>query len=162
MVGISGRLKKVVAPNSPNEIVNAKIPADKKALHKMGNSICNQTRHGDAPKTAADCLIAGGIETITGCKIRTTNGRATNECAIGIKRGNDLTSNGGLLKVSKNPSPKVTADVPNGNMIITSNQRSHLLEFEIAFAAKKPKTKAIKTVTNPIHNELRKASKGGT
>ena len=100
MVGISGRLMKVVAPNSPKDMVKANKAAEIEALKIIGNSICHHVCHGEAPKICAENFNSFGTDLITGFNILTTNGIATKECAIGTNKGKDLTSIGGLLKTS--------------------------------------------------------------
>ena len=132
------------------------------ALKRIGHSICQKERQGDAPNTMAENFNSFGIELKTGCKILTTNGMATSECAMGLNKGKERTSIGGLLKTKIKPKPNVTADVPNGSISSGSNNLPHLVLSEITLAAKKPKNKAIPTVTSPKYNELRIASIGGT
>ncbi len=162
IVGCSGRARKVVAPNSPRDIVNANNAADMIARNKIGNSTCQNVLQGDAPNTIAEYFNSRGMEAITGCNILTTKGMATNEWAMGTSKGNDRTSRGGRLKTSMNPKPKVTAEVPNGSIRMGSRSLPQRERDEITLAAKKPKNKAIPTVTRPKYNELKIASIGGT
>jgi len=99
---------------------------------------------------------------MAGCIILTTKGIATKECAIGINKGNERTSIGGRLKTRMKPRPKVTADVPKGNINIGSRNFPHRDCDEMTFAAKNPKNKAIPIVTRPKYNELKIASTGAT
>src|SRR5690606_17866312 len=126
--------------------------------NNIGNSTSQNVRQGEAPKTMAEYFNSSGMDLITGCKIRTTKGMATSECAIGINKGKDRTSIGGRLKTRMNPSPKVTAEVPNGSIRIGSRSFPQREREEITLAAKKPKNKAIPTVTSPKYSELRIAS----
>ena len=53
IVGYSGREIKRVAPNSPREMVNAKVEAASAARRRMGRSMFFQTSQGEAPSEAA-------------------------------------------------------------------------------------------------------------
>src|SRR4030042_4256837 len=122
-VGYSGRAIKEVAPNSPKDMVNAKIAATSVARPIIGISIYRRTVPGDAPNTAAAWRIRGRMLRSAGVKFRTTNGKATNVCASGTRIHDERKSNGGLSSATINPSPRVTALVPNGNINIASSAR---------------------------------------
>ena len=53
IVGRSGRAIKLVAPNSPIEMVKAKTAPTSTARATMGRSTSRQTRQGEAPKSEA-------------------------------------------------------------------------------------------------------------
>ena len=78
IVGNSGLDIRAVAPNSPSDIVNAKLAATSNALPIKGRSILRRTSLGEAPRTAAACLNRGFILRRAGVKLLTTNGKATN------------------------------------------------------------------------------------
>ncbi len=119
-VGKSGRERKDVAPNSPSDMVNEKIAPTRPALAKMGRSISDQTLLGFAPNSAAAWRSTGGMEDNAGRSVRNTNGNATRLCANGMSSGNEDASNGGRLKTTMKPNPRVTAEVPSGSMITGS------------------------------------------
>ena len=58
-----------------------------------------------------------------GVRLRTTNGNATRVCASGISKGEVRKSSGGRLSATMNPSPSVTAEVPNGSISSGSRMR---------------------------------------
>ena len=53
MVGRSGRAIRLVAPNSPIEMVKANTAPTSTARATMGRSTSRHTRQGDAPRSAA-------------------------------------------------------------------------------------------------------------
>ena len=123
IVGNSGRAIRAVAPNSPREIVKAKVAATISARPINDRSIYRNTWIGEAPITVAACLILGRMLRKAGVRLRTTKGKATRVWAIGIKSGEARKSKGGLSSAMINPNPSVTADVPNGSIRIGSKKR---------------------------------------
>src|SRR3989304_4204849 len=58
-VGNSGRATRAVAPNSPREIMKAKVAATRTPRPTSGRSILRMTWRGGAPSAAAACLSRG-------------------------------------------------------------------------------------------------------
>ena len=125
-VGLSGRARKEVAPNSPRDMVKEKMAPTRAARPMIGNSTSRQTFQDDAPSTEAALRSDAGMEASTGCTLRTTKGKATSVCAIGMSSGKCSGSKGGILKVTRKPSPSVTAEAPRGRVIRVFNQRACL------------------------------------
>ena len=82
-VGLSGRARKDVAPNSPSETANANPIARPRDRAAIGRSTVRSTRPGAAPSVAAASRSRGSIARSTGSTVRTTRGTATTACAIG-------------------------------------------------------------------------------
>src|SRR5512136_1236850 len=95
-VGYSGRTTRDVAPNSPRDMVKAKMAAERVARATIGQSTKYQTCLGDAPRMAAACRSRSGMEARAGCKLRMTKGRAIRVCASGTRKGEAMISRGGL------------------------------------------------------------------
>src|SRR4029434_5381689 len=112
IVGYSGREIKSVAPNSPSEIVKAKIAAVSVARRRIGRSMFFQTSNGDAPRDAAAWRNRCGMDAMACWSVRMTNGNATSECANGTRSGDVSHAPNEMIK----PNPNMTADEPNGTM----------------------------------------------
>src|SRR3990172_5122761 len=161
-VGYSGRARKLVAPNSPSEMVKANTPLTSAARAMMGKSTSHHTRQGEAPSTAAACRRLTGIERSAGSKARTTKGSATSECASGINSGSEPESKGGRLNTTMNPNPSVTAEVPSGSINSGSSTALMLAFLASALDARNPNVSENNTVVPAYASELRAASMGGT
>ena len=79
MVGVCGLLKKLEAPNSPNEMVNEKARLAIIARSRIGKSTSRKTLHGFAPITRAASLKEIGVLLIAGISVRMANGSAIRE-----------------------------------------------------------------------------------
>src|SRR3972149_3685661 len=79
-VGNSGRATRAVAPNSPREIMKAKVAATRTPRPTSGRSILRMTWRGGAPSAAAACLSRGRM-------LRRAGDRAANEKRKGDQRG---------------------------------------------------------------------------
>src|SRR5512136_967050 len=93
MVGYSGLTTRDEAPNSPREMVKAKMAAERLARPTIGQSTVIQTRGGEAPSTAAACLSLLGMDASAGCRLRMTNGKAIMAWAIGTRSGEENKRN---------------------------------------------------------------------
>src|SRR5688572_7180859 len=158
MVGYSGREISKVAPNSPSEIVKAKIAAATVARRRIGRSIFFQTSQGEAPREEAAWRNRCGMEAMAGCSVRITNGKATSVCAKGTSHGE--VSQAPYERI--NPSPSVTAEEPSGSIINGSRIRSSRVGLASANAAGKPRIRERITVPPAYPSELTVARMGGT
>src|SRR5512147_620546 len=93
-----------------------------------------------------------------GVIVRTTNGKATSECASGIIIHDERS----VGKPMRKPKPNVTADAPNGNIQIGSLQRDQRFLLAEAYAATVPMNNASTVVTMANSSELPSAVNGGT
>ena len=162
IVGYSGLTTREVAPNSPNDTVKANTAAERVARATIGQSTENQARLGEAPNEAAAYFNFSGIEARAGCKLRMTNGRAIIVWARGTNHGEAINAKGGVLKVMIKPSPRVTAEAPNGSISNGSSNRSSRPGRAKAAAAGKPSPRDNTTVKAAYPRELPIASNGGT
>ncbi len=122
MVGVSGRAVKMVAPNSPRLMVNAKMEAAMTDFEIRGKMMCRNVAMGDAPSVADASVNTSGMDRMAGRIARMTNGNPTRAWAMGIKKKEVRRLRGGLSRVMMIPKPKVTADVDSGSMNIGSNR----------------------------------------
>ena len=116
MVGYSGREIRAVAPNSPSEMVKAKVAATNSARPTSGRSIKRTPDDGAAPNTAAAWRRRGLM-------LLQRRGQAAHhkrECHQGVRqrdqhwRGAQVERRGSSATI--NPSPSVTAEVPSGSI----------------------------------------------
>src|SRR4030043_184948 len=123
MVGYSGLAIRDVAPNSPNDMVNANVPATRVARPIIGRSMNRRTSPGEAPNIDAAWRYRGRILRNAGVRVRTTNGKATSVWANGINIHEARKSSGGSSRATIKPKPRVTALVPRGNIKRESRPR---------------------------------------
>ena len=102
-------------------MAKANVAPTNRAGERMGRLTCKKTRTGLAPNIAAACLKLGFIDLITGSKLLITNGYATKEWAITMISQEARRSSGGLFMVMIKPKPRVTAEIPSGNIRKESN-----------------------------------------
>jgi hypothetical protein len=162
MVGYSGLFRKVVAPNSPNEMLKAKTADTRMGPRNNGRSICIKTCQGFEPNKRADWFRDTGILLIDGCRIRTTIGNATKAWEIGRRMGNDIRYKDVVLNASTRPRPRVTAEVPNGSINIDPSNPLIRCGRLSANTTRMPKGIVTATVIRAKSTELRIAWKGGT
>src|SRR5512139_3551718 len=93
-----------------------------------------------------------------GVIVRTTNGKATSECASGIMIHDERS----VGKPMRKPKPSVTADAPNGNAQIGSLKRDKRLFPAATYAATVPMISATTVVAIANNSELPSAVSGGT
>src|SRR5512139_1956243 len=93
-----------------------------------------------------------------GVIVRTTNGKATSECASGIMIHEERS----VGKPMRKPKPSVTADAPSGSAQTGSLKRDQRLLPAAAYAASVPMINATTVVMMANSNELPSAVKGGT
>src|SRR5262249_3143753 len=118
---------------------------------------------GEAPNIAAASRNRGSMLRSAGTTIRMTNGIAMTAWASGTTHHDVDRSSGALSKVSRNPNPTVTADVPSGSINTVSHDRvARPARTPIPNAASPPTTSATSVATAANNNELRKAAQGET
>ena len=181
MVGRSGRAIRLVAPNSPIEMVKANTAPTNTDRATMGRSTSRHTCQGDAPRSAAASRRWGWMERSAGRTLRTTKGSATSVWARTINRGEVRRLSGGSSSATMYPSPSVTAEVPNGSIKTGSSNRLNHRPRGRGLRAEEPEPRALSvpalsstaaaispsttespTVASANPTELRTAATGGT
>ena len=129
-----------------------------RARPKMGRSISRHTCEGSAPITSAASRKFDRMLRSAGVIVRTTNGKATSECANGINTHDERS----VGKPIRKPKPNVTAEAPRGSAQIGSLRRDQRPLLAEAYAASVPMINAITVVVTANNSELPSAVKGGT
>ena len=158
-VGLCGRARNEVAPNSPRLVARAKPAAKPPLRHSTGPSTLWITRPGPAPREAAASRWRGSIPRSAGTKVRTTSGTATTAWASGTIHQDLVKASGGRARVIRKPKPTVTALTPSGSMKNpSSHTRPRLAQVERGWretttAIHTPDTRAIAPAVRAVRSE---------